>query len=584
MASYLSSASTSTAVIPSHRRSRELQLLSLPIELIHEIFSHLSLNDLVRLQLTCNSLYNLILSDRAYTYYNTVKFFELYYSKQVLAIYLFAYIHPCYSYYGLEKRGRPHSTPLPNGDDLAAGNTGFHIAAANGLKDVIDAYLQRERQDRLHFRPLNLRARFNQEAAEIIHLKPTNQDCRLVDLENDEPNTALHYISIIPEAINEDDVLSVARLLFRSGESDFRRKGRAGNTVLCEAAQHGQAKMVKLIVEEVKRSLLQDALKAGAVLESPLSGRDRSAPTHLQQNSSLALPLRQVRRQVRSSVNGQLASVPFTDASHYNAIESQVHQQVVDYINTSNDYAENAVILAARSSPAILHHLLEEGGDPNSHRHSSPLIHIVCSLFSLDRQDPASFQQYHDERSQNGGQPYHERNFYLSSYRNGTADEMGDNKNYDLVLKSLLQFGADPHVVHEDTGMKPAHTAAFWGNTGALEILIKDASIDPNREVNLRNNWLPIHYACDEGQLWVIYTLIGHGAHIVYPEEDEVQDMQVDGGSEILQHSRSAEEDTINRAIRHAPNPIDLLRIDAMKVKVLLLARSTQQFRRSRTL
>ena len=62
--------------------------------------------------------------------------------------------------------------------------------------------------------------------------------------------------------------------------------------------------------------------------------------------------------------------------------------------------------------------------------------------------------------------------------------------------------------------MKPLHTASFWGNVSAVEVLVKEAKLDPNTERNEQNQWLPIHYACDEGQLWAIYSLVTNGADI----------------------------------------------------------------------
>lgn len=59
--------------------------------------------------------------------------------------------------------------------------------------------------------------------------------------------------------------------------------------------------------------------------------------------------------------------------------ESEV--EVAKYVNTYNDYDENAVIMAARSSINVLELLLKLGGDPDSSRHGFPLLSIAASNF-----------------------------------------------------------------------------------------------------------------------------------------------------------------------------------------------------------
>ncbi len=401
--------------------AKRRSLMGLPLDLIYEILSHLSLSDLARLQQTCSAFYNFILTDQQFTYFNTVKLFELYYHKRLFAVFLFPHIDPRYSYTGRNISGRTENTVC------TSGNTAFHIAAANGLKDVISRFLVLEKTHQLRFMACN-KTRYNEEAMQFVALNEANRNCRLVDLVNDEPNTALHYISVMPESVGENEVLGMAQLLIREGSNVWKR-GRAGNTVLSEASQHGQVAMVRLILNESKRMLM-----------TQIANRVQNRPTLDSLINRLSLhssrELQPSKEEVRLLAETHLAA----------------------QIDLVNDYEENALILAARSHAKIVRLLLEHGANPNVTRHGCPLIHIVCSNFLLDRQQPSEFSAYHNHRTRAANTTQ------LPSLtdQDPLADEEEEGASQDQVLRYLLHYGADPHRAQDGTGMKPLHTAAFW--------------------------------------------------------------------------------------------------------------------------
>jgi hypothetical protein len=191
---------------------------------------------------------------------------------------------------------------------MQAGNTPVHLAAGNGLEAVIDFFLDAETQQQLNY-PACAGTVYNQQAAMRVNVKHENTQCRLVDLVNDEPNTPLIFIGIVPDCVNEQSIVQVARSLVLEGGSNLWHRGRAGNTVLCESVQHGQLRMTRTILETARYAFLQ-----------------------------------QVAKQYPSQTPLEWAAA--------------AKRLLADYINHYNDYCENAVILAARSSPAILELLL----------------------------------------------------------------------------------------------------------------------------------------------------------------------------------------------------------------------------------
>lgn len=541
-----------------------------------------------RLQSTNCDLYNLILTDPAFRFYNTVKFFHLYYRKFIFVPFLLPHVHPRFSYYADTTTPSQHT----NADDKS-GNTAFHLACANGSVAHVRRLLDQDRRDR--FKSVTVPyTRYNVQAQHWLRLKPANAVCRLVDMVNDEPNTALHYISIIPENTKEEDVLAVAGMLLRDGRSDYAKKGRAGNTALAEAAQHGKLRMVRLVLEAVRQDLLDKAAQqwksvgaAGVCDNDPGdSGADEVMAEgtvlfsghHLDANGDECMvnerrdtPLVLANATLATPTSSAVA-VPASiarDAADWATVKSQVDAALADYINCKNNYNENAVVMGARSTTPVLDFLLQNGGDPNTSRRDESLIHIVTSGFQLDRQHPAEFALYHAERTIDRRAPDVNAQLVSASRLSELADDDTNGErlgadHMESVLRCLLKHGADAHVAHRTTGMKPLHMAAFWGNTTALEILIDEAKVNPNHERNDRNQWLPIHYACDEGQLWAIQQLITGGASVFPDSEKEV----VEGGS----------GETPAAAGRvMPPSPVDMLREEFLQKKVLRLARAMKQ-------
>ena len=491
------------------------------------------------MQATNTKFYNLILSDSLYIHYNTVKFFELYYKKRLFAVFLFPYIHPRYSYKSSATLlgddfalNRGSSSASGSADaDVCPGNTAFHIAASNGLTDVVRMFLQRSQHygksagGAMHKRYLH------EALSTYIELKPENVDCELVHLVNDEPNTPLHYISVIPEGVDEQSVLATAKLLIDNGAS-ISTKGRVGNNAIVEAAQHGQLQMVKLLIREYKSKLL--------------TGR---------------------------------ANVP-----------------IDELLSLPNDYDENAVILAARGHPDVLEVLLRNGADPNSSRKGYPVLHIVCSRFNLDRHDPVSLSDYHmlmsSPASWGANLPRYTDNGQSSA---GSSDTVVERTSEDLdksrvwpslrsqdkhrrTISLLIDYGADLDLAESSTGMKPLHVASFWGDQEAVIQLI-EAGVDPNNHLNMLNGWLPVHYACSEGQLFAVQTLISYGAHVW--DSDEVEPsvtIDPETGTPTLpvpKYPFALKDVELLPQGLHVPAPLELMSFDALKSKIRRFAAHT---------
>jgi ankyrin repeat protein len=361
------------------------------------------------------------------------------------------------------------------------GNTPLHLAASNGLLDVLKNFFDRYEDSRRIFSS----SMFDYEAKKHLYVRPENEDCDLVNLVNEEPNSFLHYIAVLTEEKSMSEVLEVTRFILEQDSLDITRKGRAGNTILCEASQHGNFEMVKIIIE------------------------------HLKEKEVVELSY---------------------------------------FVNIENDYNENAVILASRSSPKILEYLLENGGDPNSNRKGVSVLHIVCSNFRLDRQDPNHFLAYHRRQTTRRGRVY--RYDYLTDL----ADDFDDItlSSHVETIKLLIKYGADINNMHQDTGMKPIHTASFWGDLEALEILVSSGA--KVEDLNPINNWTPMHYACDESQIFVIKLLLELGVNIL---EDKYVET-------FPQYSSSPESE--HRFTTPPPPPLDLLMM-GLKSKVISFAR-----------
>ncbi|KAI3640584.1 hypothetical protein MIR68_001462 [Amoeboaphelidium protococcarum] len=470
--------------------SGKMGLFDLPLELLNSIMGHLDMKDLARLQMVNTSAYHYIMMNRQFTMYNTSKFFTLYYKHRLFAMFLFPFVHPRFQLMAVDDNSQGEDDDqtmivldqsdekLPN--DCTTGNTALHIAASNGQLNVIDKMLEMERDGMYDIFDFPDTA-YNQDALKYLKLTDHNRDCALTDLLNDEPNTPLHYISILP---NDEDsaqsVLNAAVFLIRSG-ADLWKKGRAGNTCLAEAAQHGQLEMVKLFI---------DAFKA-----------------------------------------------------LYNG-----HDDLTLYINEYNDYHENAVIMAARSSPEVLELLLQNGGDPNSMRRGYPILSIAASRFCLDRRDPLNIALYHRQITMRWSIPVPHLNLY---------DFVPENipvNRFILVMKLLLQYGADASLAENSTGMKPMHIASMWGVTEAIEILLKSGNINPNEELNELNGWLPVHYVCRLGHIDSLQSLILNGAHAW------------DGDSIQNQGNENPQVSSLARV--NVPAPLDILYIDAIKANI----------------
>lgn len=509
---------------------------SLPIELLMEVISYLGLRDLARLQCTCIKYYNLILMDKPFIFYNTTKFFELYYRQRLFATFLFPFIHPRYSY--TFHRVKPVDSTLArletnnNGqiDDVCPSNTPIHLAASNGMYEIVSRFIRTEQNYNYKW----TESVYNEECKMYLHLKPQNASCKLVHLINDEPNTPLHYICIRPEGYSEDDQLKTAQVLLGAGANVWL-KGRVGNTCLAEASQHGQLSLVRLILEEYEHS---------------------------------------------ARVNG-------------------VGKSMKDYVNEENDYCENAIILAARSHPEVLECLLQNHGNPNSCRRGYSILHIVSSKFHLDRRDPEALSAYHRQRTSDR----HWNVPVVASITEIGSDEdsdhsddegigmqeedITDSKNtgcspavdkktlvHDQVLKLLLMYGADPHMPEPSTGMRPLHTACFWGDISAIEMLILRGRVDPNNELNLQNGWLPIHYACSESQIFAIQTIMSFGC-IIWDSVDmpslEQHGLDEDGSSELplpVPYYPFSIDTSLLPLGLHVPSPMELLGLDMLKSRI----------------
>ena len=452
------------------------------------------------MQAVSRALYNHIMSDSQFTYFNTLKFFELYYKKRLFAVFLFPYIHPRFSFRlgqsppaggaDQQQQQEQHNKPsADSGNDEGCGNTPLHIAAANAVYVPIQTFFQTEAKGHLNYPSFTMRYLFNQQASKQLYLRENNATCSLLNLENEEPNTMLHYISIVPEDVDDNLVIETARKLIHVG-ADLWRKGRAGNTVLAEAAQHGHLNMVKMLIEEVER--------------------------HFDFNK----------------------------------------EQVAAYINTYNNYHENAVIMAARSSPQVLELLLKKGGDPNSTRRGYPLISILASGFRFDRRDPLTFESYHRQRTTRWGMPW-------PRMTDQPDEEYQENASHAAVLALLLQSGADPRLPETATGMTPLQVAAFWGDVQAADILMRVGGVDPNTDVNAKTGWLAVHYAASEGQIFALESLVHAGA-VLWDESSPV-----DGVVEGVPYVRQG-----------IPSPMEVLAFDPIKTKLMKLAQMCSKNRK----
>lgn len=479
--------------------SYQTNLLCLPMDVLNKVFSFLTVQDVGRMQGVSRTLYNFIMTDSQFTYFNTLKFFELYYRKRLFAVFLFPYIHPRYSYRTIpageddDNDAVKYKTAYLDGsahknemecDEESYGNTVVHVAAANGLYGPLKNYFTMECKGQLIFPRFSKSSIYNKQCHRKLYLKSNNESSSILELENEEPNTPLHYISIVPEDVDERCVISTARMLIREG-ADIWKKGRAGNTVLAEAAQHGHLGMVQMILAEVERKFRYD------------------------------------------------------------------EKILADYINTYNDYSENAVIMAARTSPEVLELLLRKGGDPNSSRRGYPLLTILASGFRLDRRDPLTFESYHRQRTSRWATSWPRMTDCENEPQNTT-------KNHEQVITRLLEAGADPSRPEKGTGMTPLQMAAFWGDVRAIETIVRIGKIDPNNERNQLNDWLPVHYACSEGQIFALEALINLGAQIWEDDEDEFP-----------------AELALSRT--NVPGPLELLGFDALKKKLLNYAKSLRE-------
>jgi ankyrin repeat protein len=324
----------------------------------------------------------------------------------------------------------------------------------------------------------------------------------------------LHYICILPDGVSERDMLRTARVLLDGG-SNIWLKGRAGNTVLAEAAQHGQLSIVKLLIQEYDRNIRLNKIK-----------------------SSLK-----------------------------------------HYVNEANDYFENSIILAARSHPSVLEFLLQNYGDPNSSRRGFSILHIACSRFQLDKRDPDILSDYHQHRTAHHRwgtplPPFTEDDDEEPEPERITNSERMKREAHQRILSLLLEYGADPRKEEPSTGMKPLHTAAFWGDIIAIESLIRIGGVQPNEELNMRNGWLPIHYACSEGQILAIQRLITLGASIWDCSDvpTSVEETEEELLPPVPRYPFLINTSGLPLGL-HVPSPLDLLQFDLLKTRIRAFGR-----------
>lgn len=422
---------------------KSINFLDLPLDVLSEIFSNLGLKDIAMIQSTNRLLYNYIMEDSQFMYYNTVKILDLYYKKKYLLEYLFIFVHPRYSLL------------MSQNDHI--GNTPLHIIAENGLQTIFYNILDREKSGLLTSN-FTLRFLFNREASKIIHIKKSNINCRLTDLQNQEPNNILGFISYFKNNLT----ISFARNLIRSGSAfDLWKIGRAGNTALCEAIQAGNIKMVQMIIKE--------------------------------------------------------AIILFK-----NTCQNTYQNTLAQFINKKNNYSENAIILASRTCPQILELLLKHGGDPNSDRNGFPLLTILASDYRLDRKNPQTFTMYHQHKTvdwnsstslmtrqkdveyekhkkksnsirvmkillKNGANP-----FIIESSTGMTPLQMAAFWGDKSAINCLINFGkVDPNKdVNCKSGWLPIHYSCLEGQDSAIKCLIHNGAYIQKKNISLH---LPEH-------------------------------------------------------------------------------------------
>jgi hypothetical protein len=115
------------------------------------------------------------------------------------------------------------------------------------------------------------------------------------------------------------------------------------------------------------------------------------------------------------------------------------------------------------------------------------------------------------------------------------------------------------------------HIAAFWGDQSAIKLL-NDNGIDPNYELNTRNGWLPIHYACSEGQVFAVQNLMDCGARVWDSDEIDSSVGAIDPETGLLLPPvpRYPFEMDISKLPVGlvVPAPLELMSFDAMKAKI----------------
>jgi ankyrin repeat protein len=228
------------------------------------------------------------------------------------------------------------------------------------------------------------------------------------------------------------------------------------------------------------------------------------------------------------------------------------------------------------------------GGNPNSARSGSPLMHIVCSQFNLDRQDPAFYSSYHQRRTDRNAQPQPASYLTDAVLAAIAEDDVVEQQPHDAVLRILLRYGADVNIIHRDTGMKPLHTAAFWGDQSAIEILVREARVDPNCTMNTTNRWLPMHYACSEGQIFSIQALITCGASVWSNRppartstllQTSIPDASEDAAADAMIIEQVEVVSEQQQQVTQPPAPLDLLAFDSLRSKILAYARRCERTR-----
>jgi len=85
------------------------------------------------------------------------------------------------------------------------------------------------------------------------------------------------------------------------------------------------------------------------------------------------------------------------------------------------------------------------------------------------------------------------------------------SKNQATIAMALLQSGAEVNIQDKTTGASPLHRAASKGHIKMVELLVENDAII-NMEDNYKNT--PLHLACEEERIDVIFFLVRHGGDL----------------------------------------------------------------------